>query len=118
MQPKSPKLLEDVRDATEFILEVTRAQSLESYLESRLLRQAVERNFEIIGEALHRLSRTDPDVSAQVGEVPRIVAFRNMLIHGYDVLDHEVVWEVVKNDVPNLLKQIKALLAEVKINPR
>ena len=112
MQPKSAKLLEDIRDAASFVLEVTASQSLEAYCDNRLLRQAVERNFEIIGEALNRLARLDPQTAARVGEVPRIIAFRNILIHGYDVLDHEVIWNVIQNDLPPLLQRVTILLQE------
>lgn len=112
MQPKSPKLLEDVRDSASFVLEVTASQSLETYCDNRLLRQAVERNFEIIGEALNRLARLDPQTAARVGEAPRIIAFRNILIHGYDVLDHEVIWKVIQNDLPPLLQRVTILLQE------
>lgn len=64
MQPKAPKLLEDIRDSAAFILETAGSQTLETYARDRIRRQAVERNFEIIGEALNRLSRVDPPGSA------------------------------------------------------
>ena len=64
MLPDSPKHLEDIRDAAAFILEVSRDLSLESYLENRLVRQPVERNFEIIEEALNRISRIDSETAA------------------------------------------------------
>ena len=91
MQPDSPKYLEDIRDAAEFVLEATQELDLPKYLENRLLRQAVERNFEIIGEALDRPRRADPETADRIGETPRIVAFRNILAHGYDTIDHEIV---------------------------
>ena len=56
MHPQSPKLLEDIRDAAAFIGEVTKGKSLTDYSADRLLRQAIERNFEIIGEAIKRLA--------------------------------------------------------------
>ena len=59
MHPKSPKLLEDIRDAAAFVQQCTAGRSLADYLADRMLRQAVERNFEIIGEALGRLDRLD-----------------------------------------------------------
>lgn len=57
MQPKSAKYLEDIRDAAAFIQEVAHGRTLDDYRTDRLLRQGVERNFEIIGEALNRLVR-------------------------------------------------------------
>ena len=89
MQPKTPKLLEDIRDSAAFILETVSSQTLETYARDRIRRQAVERNFEIIGEALNRLFRVDPQVSRRIGPAPKIISFRNILIHGYDVVDHE-----------------------------
>jgi uncharacterized protein with HEPN domain len=60
MPPRAPQLLEDIRDAAAFIVEMTRGVTLERYAADRMLRQAVERNFEIIGEAVKRLSAADP----------------------------------------------------------
>ena len=57
MQPKTPKLLEDIRDAAAFIGEAVRGRTLQQYRSERLLRQAIERNFEIIGEAINRLAQ-------------------------------------------------------------
>ena len=83
MQPKTPRLLDDIRDAAAFILQVTSGSTLETYRGDRLLRQAVERNFEIIGEAVNLLRKLDPAVAARITDASRIVAFRNVLIHGY-----------------------------------
>lgn len=66
-----------------------------------------------IGEALNRLSRVDPQVSHQIGPAPQIISFRNILVHGYDVVDHEVVWEIIRHELPELLKRAQQLLAEV-----
>lgn len=60
MQPKAPKLLEDVRDAAAFIGEAVRGKGLADYERDRLLRQAIERNFEIIGEALPLEGKAHP----------------------------------------------------------
>jgi uncharacterized protein with HEPN domain len=68
MQPKTPKLLTDVRDAAAFIRRITSGKTLDDYRADRLVRQAVERNFEIIGEAVGRLARIDPDVAARIGD--------------------------------------------------
>jgi uncharacterized protein with HEPN domain len=91
MLPRSPKLLEDIRDAVAFIRDVTQGRSIDDYRNDRLLRQAIERNFEIIGEAVKRLAQHDPATAAQIGNYPQIIAFRNVLIHGYDLVDHALV---------------------------
>lgn len=67
MQHKTPKLLEDIRDSATFILEAVASLTLDTYARDRIRRQAVERNFEIIGEALNRLSRVDSQVSRRIG---------------------------------------------------
>lgn len=91
MQARSAKLLEDVRDAAAFILEVAGSRTLADYRGDRLLRQAIERNFEIIGEALRRLAARDAETAARIGDYRQIIAFRNILIHGYDLVDHALV---------------------------
>jgi uncharacterized protein with HEPN domain len=88
MQPKTPKLLEDVRDAASFIREAVQHKTIDDYRADRMLRQAIERNFEIIGEAIKRLAQHDPDCAARIGDYRQIIAFRNILIHGYDLVDH------------------------------
>lgn len=114
MQPDTAKLLEDVRDAGSFVIQVTQSLTQKQYENDRLVRQAVERNFEIIGEAINRLSKTDPETARQVGEVPRIVAFRNLLSHGYDIVDHEIVWHVIQDELPPLVETVTRLLQDVQ----
>ena len=111
MQPRSAKLLEDVRDAADFIRETAKGKTLADYRDNRMLRQAVERNFEIIGEALKRLAAHDPETSARIGEHRQIIAFRNVLIHGYDLVDHALVWSTIETQVPALLTDVEGLLA-------
>lgn len=110
MQPKSPKLLEDIRDATAFIREAARGKTIEDYAGNRLLRQAIERNFEIVGEAIRRLAQDDPQTATRIGDYRQIIAFRNVLIHGYDLVDHALVWSAIENQVPTLQRDVEALL--------
>jgi len=72
----------------------------------------VERQFEIIGAALTRLRNNAPDVGDRIPNHRRIIAFRNVLIHGYDLVDDDVVWDVVQGDVPALLELLRQMLAE------
>ena len=110
MQQKTPKLLYDIYDAGRLIQEWTAEAKLQDYQRDRKLQAAVERCFEIIGEAIHRLSRYDEDTAAKPGDYPRIIAFRNVLSHGYDVLDHDHVWQVINRELPELLKRTRHLL--------
>ena len=78
----------------------------------RPLRQAVERNFEIIGEAVGRLAAIDPANRRRIGDHPQIIAFRNVLIHGYDLIDDAQVWRVITSDLPRLEQQVSEILSE------
>jgi uncharacterized protein with HEPN domain len=93
-------------------LPVTRGKTLHDYQSDRLLRQAVERNLEIIGEAVGRLTRADPPTAARIGEHRQIIGFRNLLIHGYELIDSAKVWQVITDDLPRLETQVAELLAE------
>jgi uncharacterized protein with HEPN domain len=112
MSPKAPKLLEDIRDAAAFVEEIARGKTLPDYQRDRLLRQAIERNFEIIGEAMNRLAQLDPDTASRIAKHRQIIDFRNVLIHGYDLVDHRIVWSTIQEEVPVLLAEVEALLRE------
>jgi uncharacterized protein with HEPN domain len=112
MRLESKKLLEDMRRSAELILSFVGDLGVSEYTANPLVRSGVERQFEIIGEALNRLRRLDPQTAAEITDVGRIIAFRNILIHGYDLVDHDVVWDVVEAKLPVLLREVCALLAE------
>lgn len=76
------------------------------------MHSAVERKFEIIGEALGQLAKVDTALSSQVPRLSQIVAFRNVLIHGYAVVNHPTVWNVIHDALPDLLVSLRRLLAE------
>jgi uncharacterized protein with HEPN domain len=71
---------------------------------------AVERQFQIIGEALNGLSRVDAGTASVIPELARIVAFRNVLVHGYALIDDELVWQVATTRVPRLAETFDRLL--------
>jgi uncharacterized protein with HEPN domain len=85
------KYLWDARRAAERVAHFTEHRSFEDYLADDVLRAAVERQFEIIGEAFAGLRRADPTLAAAVPDLPRIVAFRNILIHGCATVDNRLV---------------------------
>lgn len=114
MRRRTRGLLLDIQDAAEFLRDETRHQTLASYRGNRVLRQAVERNFEIIGEALRRLERDDPATAGRITGVRAIVGFRNVLAHGYDVVDDERVWAAIRERIPQLLRETELLLREAE----
>lgn len=111
MQLEVKKLLEDIRQACERILEFTEGKGLSDYTGDTLLRSGVERQFEIVGEALNRLAKAEPDVADQIRHHRRVISFRNILIHGYDVVEDPVVWDVITSDLPALYEQVRNLLS-------
>ena len=66
---------------------------------------------------MNRLVRYDPDTAVRIGDYPRIIAFRNLLIHGYDLIDHAQVWKVVREQVPLLLRKVESILQEILEKP-
>jgi uncharacterized protein with HEPN domain len=102
----------DMQSAAEAIVEFTAGKTPDDYLEDRLLRSAVERQFEIIGEALNQLCKLDPQWTGCIPDAPQIVAFRNLLIHGYASVNDRTVWVTVKESLPSLLAVVTDLLDE------
>ena len=111
MTAAAKKLLLDVREAGESILENTAGKSLAEYSLNRLLRRAIEREFEIVGEALKRLAQGDPVTAASVSQLRRIVDFRNRIIHGYGSIDDTVEWGVAEQSLPLPNAKATVLLA-------
>ena len=91
---------------------MTRDKTLDDYRADRLLRQAVERNFEIIGEAVGNLARVDAETASKINQYQQIVAFRNLLIHGYDLVNDALVWDVIQGDLPKLRQDVTTLLGD------
>lgn len=94
--------------------EFTGGKTFVNYEGDAMLRSAVERQFEIIGEAMTSLARTDKPAADRISHYRRILAFRNILIHGYANVDDRLVWDVVKTNLPVLKREVDAILKEVK----
>ena len=112
MRLESRKYLDDMQRAANVLREFTAGRSFDQYRKDAMLRAAVERQFEIIGEAMARLARVDEAVAARISGYRRIIAFRNVLIHGYADVDDRLVWDVVETSLPTLVEEINTLASE------
>lgn len=107
MRREPAAFLWDIREAAAHIQEFVAGLAFETFSSNALVRAAVERQFEIIGEALNQLSKVAPGIASRIPEAPRIIAFRNILIHGYAVLDQQIVWRVIHDHLPPLLAAVE-----------
>jgi uncharacterized protein with HEPN domain len=104
------KYLYDITDCCEFLLEITSNKTVEDYKNDRVFRSAIERELQIIGEAMNQLEHISSEMAHQISEHRNIIGFRNILVHGYDSLNPETVWNVIETKLDILLKQSRALL--------
>lgn len=102
----------DVRESSDIILEVAGELSYAQFVADRVKRSAVEREFEIITEALKRTLELEPGLSLRFPQMHEIVKFRNILAHGYHIVKYEKVWPIIQNDIPILRKTAHDILGE------
>ena len=107
----------DVREAADALLGFVCGRNFDDYVSNVMLRSAVERQFEINGEALNRLRQTDPVLSGRIPDTRRIIGFRSVLIHGYNRISDADVWRTIESDIPTLRAQVAALLTELGEQP-
>ncbi|HMM41578.1 MAG TPA: DUF86 domain-containing protein [Thermomicrobiales bacterium] len=110
MQPKSPGLLWDMLDSARHIITWTEQLTFPEYEQDVLVRSAVERRFEVIGEEARGLSQHGPETASTLADLPRIIAFRTALAHGYDEIRQDRVWEIIRDYLPQLRSEIVTLL--------
>ena len=110
MQRDARCYLWDALKAAEAVQTFLRGKTYEAFIEGDLLRSAVERQLQIIGEALSQLARVYPQIAGSVPELPRIIAFRNILVHGYAAIDYDTVWRLVEDKLPELQRNLTMLL--------
>ena len=112
MQRDPRAFLWDVREAGLAIQTFTTGMDTVAYENNALVQVAVERKFEVIGEALNQLSKLDAAMAAQLPDLAHIVAFRNQLIHGYATVNPSTVWTIAQNSLPDSITAVQALLSD------
>ena len=110
MEDRIKKYLQDVLTAIEEIESFfdNKPKLFDDFYSDLLLRRAIERNVEIIGEAMNRILRIDESIA--ITNARKIVDARNYIIHGYDSLSPDILWSMVINHLPRLKKEVIALL--------
>ena len=106
------KYLCDMQDRAKFVVEVLENRTCNDLHNDRLLRSAVERELMALGEALIQLHRVNPEIAERIDKWNDIMGFRHVLVHGYDILDMEIIWDVVKDDLPQLIEQLDSMLSD------
>lgn len=112
MKPESRKFLWDAAEALRQIQEFVAGQDFDRYVSDAMRRSAVERQFEILGEALNQCARIEASLGDLIPDLPRIIAFRNMLIHGYANVDNLLVWEIATTRTEDLRRRVSSLLQD------
>jgi uncharacterized protein with HEPN domain len=113
MQRDARAFLWDIQQAADAILRFIAGLDIRTYAETELVHSAVERKFEIIGEALAQIAKQDAVLANRIPDIREIIAFRNVLIHGYAVVQHDRVWRIAELSLPGLRATVVALLDEL-----
>jgi len=100
----------DIMRACDEIREFTQDISFEAYSINAMVKAAVERKFLLIGEAMIRLKREHPELLDKITDHYKIISFRNVLVHGYDMIDDATVWSAIKDSMPTLRNEIEEIL--------
>ena len=112
---RDPRMyLRDMLDACRFLLDFTAGKSMTDYKTDRGFRSAVERELQIIGEALLQLDECAPDLAASITEHDPIIHFRHVLVHGYHSLKPRLVWDVIEKKLPVLRVELERLLPDAQ----
>jgi uncharacterized protein with HEPN domain len=108
MDDKIKKFLLDISESIDSIENyLGDKRDFNIYMSNKMMRRAVEREFEIIGEAMNRIDNLDSTL--EISSKKQIISMRNRVIHGYDKIDDEIVWGTIVRHLPVLKKEISKL---------
>lgn len=110
MHERTAKRLHDALTAAEYVQEFVAGRTFSDFLADVYFRSAVERQFEILSEALKAASSRETELSIRFPELHAIVGLRNRIAHSYDELDEKTLWDVAIVEIPALLPRLRALL--------
>ena len=110
MDDRVRECLQDSLEQAREVQSFTAGMTFQMYHTDRKTQAAVERKFEIIGEALNRIYNADEELLEQIRDYRSIISFRNILAHGYDSVEDRVVWGIIENDINTLIEDASELL--------
>ncbi|BBO24516.1 MAG: DUF86 domain-containing protein [Fimbriimonadaceae bacterium] len=114
MRPETAAALFDMSRAAERIAEVMYGVTLEGFRSQWIIQSAVERQFEILGEALVRVREFERPIYERIPDAAKIIGLRNIIIHGYDSVDPAILWAIVEDRLGELRALLEALLEEAR----
>jgi len=112
MDEKLKKWLYDVLKSIEEIEDYA-SQANRNFIrfkENKMMKRAIERNLEILGEAVNRILQVDESI--EITDARKIVGLRNNIIHSYETVSDEIIWSIVIKHIPKLKKEITKLIQE------
>lgn len=106
MQHKALKYILDIQSVIQEIesIKSKTTNNFNKFKSDIILQRAVERDLEIIGEAIKKLSDIEPTI--QISSVKNIIGLRNIIIHAYDSIEPELIWSIIQKDIPILQEEI------------
>lgn len=107
------KLLEDIRSTASALVDRSANRTFDDLMTNLEFRFFVERSFEIVGEAARRLRDEDPATFTRLSDGAKVVGTRNVIVHGYDEIKYDLIWEAIKGSVPQLLAEVDGLMSEL-----
>lgn len=111
MDNEIKKYLFDIKESIDSIENyLGNKRDFKVYISDKMLRRAIEREFEIIGEAMNRIDKIDTDLN--IKSKKQIISMRNRVIHGYDKIDDEIIWGIIVRHLPILKKEVDILMQE------
>jgi uncharacterized protein with HEPN domain len=110
MTPDVAKRPLDALEAARRIREFVGDKGADRYAQDALIRSAVERQFEIVSEALGKAGALDMHVATTITDLPRIVGLRNRLIHGCDSVDDKIIWDIIQSKILPLIERLAVYL--------
>ena len=109
MSPETEELLQDILDRGREVQGFVKEMTFREYRSDSRTRLAVERSFEIIGEALNRVKKVEPEILENIREHRSIISFRNILAHAYESVEDKIVWGIIEGDLPDLIEDIERI---------